>query len=48
VGVFDRANLKVKAFYADYDAVADGALIEVANDTDIATTIFSAEVIGRP
>jgi hypothetical protein len=26
---FDRANMKIKYFYADYDAVADGALIEV-------------------
>jgi hypothetical protein len=32
---YDYANKKIKAFYADYDAVADGALIEVADTTDL-------------
>lgn len=31
------ANRKVKAWYADANAVADGALIEVANATSLAT-----------
>jgi hypothetical protein len=26
---------KIEAYYCDYDAVADGALIEVANTTDL-------------
>lgn len=34
---YDYANEKVKAYYADYDAVADGALIEVANEVDLAS-----------
>lgn len=32
---WDYDNKKVKAFYADYDAVADGELIEVADTTDL-------------
>ena len=32
---YDYANAKVKAMYADYDAAADGALIEVANATNL-------------
>lgn len=32
---YDYTNEKLKAFYADYDAVADGALIEVANEGDL-------------
>lgn len=34
---YDKTNEKLKAFYADYDAVADGALIEVANTTNLST-----------
>lgn len=33
---YDSDNGKLLAYYADYDAVADGALIEVANITDLA------------
>ena len=33
---YDYTNKKVKVYYADYDAVADGALIEVPNETDLA------------
>lgn len=29
------ATAKIKVYYADYDANADGALIEVANTTDL-------------
>ena len=32
---YDYANSKIKAYYADYDAASDGALIEVANATDL-------------
>lgn len=32
---YDYTNSKVLAYYADYDAVADGALIQVANTTDL-------------
>ena len=32
---YDIANAKLLAYYADYDAVADGALIAVPDATDI-------------
>ena len=32
---YDYSNSKLKAYYADYDAASDGALIEVANTTDL-------------
>ena len=36
------------AYYADYDAVADGALIQVANATDLSSvTNVRAMVIGQ-
>ena len=38
---FDKANQKVMAFYADYDAVADGALIQVPNATDLSAVTGS-------
>ena len=34
---WDQAASKLKAFYADYDAIADGPLIEVPNTTSLAT-----------
>ena len=34
---WDQANLKLLAYYADYNAVGDGALIQVPNTTDLAT-----------
>jgi len=38
---------KLKAYYADYDAVADGALIEVANGVDLsALTAVRVEIKG--
>ena len=37
-----KATGKIKAFYADYDAVADGALIEVADDVDVGAADFIA------
>lgn len=35
VFIYDRTNKKVKVYFADYDAGADGALIEVADTTDL-------------
>jgi len=32
---WDAANSKLKVMYSDYNAVADGPLIEVANTTDL-------------
>lgn len=32
---YDATNQKVLAYYADYDAAADGALIQVAADVDL-------------
>ena len=36
---WDRATKKLLAYYADYDAVADGALIEFANGADLAAAL---------
>lgn len=33
----DYTNKKVLAYYSDYDAVADGALIQVPNTTNLST-----------
>lgn len=32
---YDRTNKKILAYYADYDAAADGALIQVADKADL-------------
>lgn len=37
MAAYDYANKKVLVYYADYDAGADGALIQVADNTDIST-----------
>ncbi len=34
---YDYSNEKLKAYYADYDASSDGALIEVANTTNLSS-----------
>lgn len=34
---YDNENEKIKAYYADYDASSDGALIEVADGTDLSS-----------
>lgn len=41
---YDAGNGKVLAYYADYDAGADGALIQVANTTDLSSvsTVYLA------
>jgi len=47
---FASGKFLLKAMYADYDAVADGALIEVANEddlssvTDVLVTVWGSEV----
>lgn len=41
---YDADNGKVLAYYADYDAGADGALIQVADETDLdaVSTVYLA------
>ncbi|MCG3177381.1 MAG: hypothetical protein MOGMAGMI_02355 [Candidatus Omnitrophica bacterium] len=47
VGEWDGVNKKVKLFYADYDANADGPLIEVAaNANAVAVSAMPFEAIG--
>lgn len=41
---YDRTNGKIMAYYADYDAVADGALIQVADTTDLSGVTAAAYV----
>lgn len=36
---YDKTNQKVKAYRADYDAVADGALIEVAAAVNLSAVV---------
>ena len=43
---YDAANGKLKAYYADYDAVADGAFIEVAEAVDLSSVTVQLMVIG--
>lgn len=44
---YDATNKKVKAFYADYDATADGALIEVPNLTNLSAVTARFIVVGE-
>lgn len=34
---YDKDDEKIKAYYADYDAGSDGALIEVADEEDLSS-----------
>ncbi|TVL98679.1 MAG: hypothetical protein CV087_20840 [Candidatus Brocadia sp. WS118] len=43
---YDYTNKKLKAFYADYDAGADGPLIEVANGTNLSSVSVRLVFIG--
>lgn len=43
---YDSGNDKVIAYYADYDAVADGALIQVADTTDLSSVSTTYLAIG--
>lgn len=44
---YDKTNAKIKLYYADYDAVADGALIEVPNTTDVSTVVVTCNAFGK-
>lgn len=44
---YDKTNAKIKMFYADYDAVADGALIEVPNTTDLSAVTVTVVAYGK-
>jgi hypothetical protein len=44
---YDKANGKLMAYWADYDAGADGALIQVANTTDLSAAVVWVLVLGR-
>lgn len=47
IAQYDKANAKIKLYYADYDAVADGALIEVPAATDVATVVVTVVAFGK-
>ncbi len=47
VAQYDKANAKIKLYYADYDAVADGALIEVPNTTDVSAVVVTVMAFGK-
>ena len=42
---YDKTNEKLLAYYADYDAVADGALIQVADTTDL-SAVTGVEIMA--
>lgn len=44
---YDKANNKVLAYYADYDAGADGALIQVANAVDLSAVVSDSKFEGK-
>jgi hypothetical protein len=44
---WDKAANTILAYYADYDAVADGALIEVANAVDLSGVVVEFIASGR-
>jgi hypothetical protein len=44
---YDYTNSKLKAFTNDNDAVADGAMIEVANATDLSAIDARVLIVGR-
>lgn len=43
---YDRTNNRFDVYYCDYDAGADGALIEVADDTNITTPYVGVAFIA--
>jgi hypothetical protein len=43
---YDNVNKKVKVFYADYSTGTDGALIEVASTTDLATVLAEVRFVA--
>ena len=44
---WDASAETIIAYYADYDAVADGALIEVASTTDLSSVVIEFVATGR-
>lgn len=45
---YDRSAKKLLAYYADYDATSDGALIAVANSVDLSgITVYISVTGGR-
>lgn len=44
---YDHATGKMQAFWGDNDAVADGALVEVANGTDLSAYTARLLVLGK-
>lgn len=42
---WDQANSKIQSFYADYDAGADGALVEAAG-VDLALVVYQVIFFG--
>jgi len=44
--LYDKANDKFVLYYADYDAVADGALIEVPDDVNIVAAITDVPFVA--
>jgi hypothetical protein len=42
---YDYANAKLLAYYQDADAVADSALIQVPNTTDLAALVTAARLL---
>lgn len=44
--VYDHVNDKLKMYRADYDAVADGALVEVPNATSLAAVTLQLTIIS--
>lgn len=46
VAQYDKTNAKIKMYYADYDAVADGALIQVPNTTDLSAVTVLCLAFG--
>jgi hypothetical protein len=44
---YDKTNQKVLAYYADNDGGADGALIQVANTTNLSAITASYIAVGQ-
>lgn len=43
---FDHTNKKLMAYYSDYDGIADGALIQVPNATNLSAVTVRAMAFG--
>jgi len=47
MAAYDTANSKIKAYYFDYNATADGAAIEVAATTNLSGVTFTVIAVGE-